>query len=77
MRYAAHENGEASSAYVPALTGECQVIAGFSALQIFFLFFYKKKICERHLSRSSGLGKIPPLPFQRRRPPEISEIPVN
>jgi hypothetical protein len=27
-----------------------------SALQIIFLFYCKKMICERHLSRSSGLG---------------------
>jgi len=32
------------------------VIAEFSVLQIVFLFFYKKIICERHLSRSSGLA---------------------
>jgi hypothetical protein len=27
--YAEHENGDANAAYVPVLTGECQVIAGF------------------------------------------------
>jgi hypothetical protein len=27
--YAEYENGEANAAYVPVLTGECQVIAGF------------------------------------------------
>ena len=30
----------------------------FSDLQIIFLFFYKKIICERHLSRSSGLDAL-------------------
>jgi len=49
MRYAEHENSEASSAYVPALTGECQVIAGFSALQIFFLFFLQEKNLRKAL----------------------------
>jgi predicted transcriptional regulator len=29
----------------------------FSALQVLFLFFCKKKICESHLSRSSGFDK--------------------
>ena len=30
----------------------------FCALQVTFLFFFKKITCERHLSRSSGLGKL-------------------
>jgi hypothetical protein len=40
--YAEHENGEANAVYVSVLTGECQAIAGFSALQLNFLFFCKK-----------------------------------
>jgi hypothetical protein len=57
--YAEHEKARANAAYVPVLTGECQVIAGFSAFRrSFSCSFYKKMICERHLSRSSGLGNI-------------------
>jgi hypothetical protein len=31
--YAEHENGAANAAYVPVLTGECQVIAEFSFIK--------------------------------------------
>jgi hypothetical protein len=32
-----------------------QAIAGFSALQLIFLFFLQENELQRHLSRSSGL----------------------
>jgi len=37
----------------------CGLVARVSALQLIFLFFYKKMSCEKHLSRSSGLVSYP------------------